>query len=55
VKYGTSGIGSDDHIAGELLSGKADIEMKHIPFAGASANRTALLGKHVTLGIFNIT
>lgn len=55
VKYGTSGIGSDDHIAGELLSGKANIKLKHIPFAGASANRTALLGNHVTVGVFNIS
>jgi len=55
VKYGTSGIGSDDHIAGELLSGIAGIKLKHIPFAGASANRTALLGSHVTVGIFNVS
>ena len=55
VTYGTSGIGSDDHIATELFCIAAGIKMRHVPFDGASANRTALLGKHVMLGVFNVS
>ena len=55
VTYGTSGIGSDDHIAAELFSIAANVKMKHVPFDGASSNRTALLGNHIMLGVFNIS
>ncbi|MFW5489213.1 MAG: tripartite tricarboxylate transporter substrate binding protein [Desulfovibrio sp.] len=55
ITYGTSGIGSDDHIAAEMLAQKAGVKLKHIPFNGTSANRTALLGGHVTVGVFNVS
>jgi len=55
VTFGTSGIGSDDHIAAELFTQAAGIKMKHIPFPGSSANRTALLGGHVMVGVFNVS
>ncbi|SBV96989.1 conserved exported hypothetical protein [uncultured delta proteobacterium] len=55
VTYGTSGIGSDDHIAAEMFAMAAGVQMKHVPFDGASSNRTALLGNHIMLGVFNIS
>ncbi|MBW6509995.1 MAG: tripartite tricarboxylate transporter substrate binding protein [Desulfuromonadales bacterium] len=55
VSYGTSGIGSDDHIAAELLILATGIKMRHIPFDGAAASRTATLGNHVDVGVFNIS
>ncbi len=55
VTYCSTGIGSDDHIAGELFSQAADVRMKHVPFSGAGTARTALLGGHVELGVFNIS
>jgi len=55
VAYGTTGIGSDDHIAAELFSIAADVKMRHVPFDGAAASRTALLGRHLTLGVFNVS
>lgn len=55
VTYGTSGIGSDDHIAAEMFALAAGVQMKHVPFDGAASNRTALLGNHIMLGVFNIS
>jgi tripartite-type tricarboxylate transporter receptor subunit TctC len=55
VTYGTTDIGSDDHIAAEMFAIAAGVQMKHIPFDGASASRTALLGSHIILGVFNVS
>ena len=54
VTYGTTGIGSDDHLAALTLQRQAGIEMTHVPFPGAAAVRAALLGGHITLGVFNM-
>lgn len=54
VTYGTTGIGSDDHLAMLALERSADIKMTHVPFPGSSAVRSALLGGHITLGVFNM-
>ena len=55
VTYCTTGIGSDDHIAAEMFCQAAGIKMKHVPFDGAGTSRTALLGGHVDLGVFNVS
>lgn len=55
VSYCTTGIGSDDHIATEMFCQAAGIQMKHVPFDGAGTARTALLGNHVMLGVFNVS
>ena len=44
VTYGTSGIGSDDHLAALAFERLAGVKLTHVPFAGASAVRNALLG-----------
>jgi len=54
VTYGTTGIGSDDHLAMLALERQAGIKMTHVPFPGSSAVRSALLGGHITLGVFNM-
>jgi len=54
VTYGTTGIGSDDHLAMLALERAADIKMTHVPFPGSSAVRSALMGGHITLGVFNM-
>ena len=55
VTYCSTGIGSDDHIATEMFSLAAGIKMKHVPFDGAGTARTAVLGGHVMLGVFNVS
>jgi len=54
VTYGTTGIGSDDHLAMLALERQTGIKMTHVPFPGSSAVRSALLGGHITLGVFNM-
>ena len=54
VTYGTTGIGSDDHLAMLAFESLAGVEMTHVPFKGASDVRTALTGGHIMVGAMNI-
>lgn len=54
ITYGTTGVGSDDHLAALALERLAGIEMTHVPFPGAADVRQALMGGHIEMGIFNI-
>ena len=47
VTYGTAGIGSTHHLAGELLAKTAKANLFHIPFRGDAASITALLANEV--------
>ncbi|HSI60503.1 MAG TPA: tripartite tricarboxylate transporter substrate binding protein [Ideonella sp.] len=47
VAYGTAGIGSTHHLAGELLARMAGLSLLHVPFRGDSASLTALLGGEI--------
>ena len=47
VSYGTAGIGSTHHLAGELLSRMSKAELLHVPYRGDAASLTALLGGEV--------
>ena len=51
---GTSGIGSDDHLAMLAFQRAAGVEMTHVPFKGAADVRTALVGGHIMVGAMNI-
>lgn len=54
ITYGTTGIGSDDHLSMLALQRAAGIELRHVPFGGSSEIRAALLGGHIALGSMNI-
>ena len=47
IKYGTSGLGTGQHLAMEYLGMKLGIKWDHVPFPGGSQVVTALLGGHV--------
>ncbi|MCU0925006.1 MAG: tripartite tricarboxylate transporter substrate binding protein [Hydrogenophaga sp.] len=47
VAYGTAGIGSTHHLAGELLASMAKAELLHVPYRGDSASLTALLSGEI--------
>ena len=47
LNYGTVGPGSLPHLAALDFSGKAEIDMAHIPYQGEAPAVTALLGKQV--------
>lgn len=54
VTVGTTGVGSDDHLAMLAFQQLADVQLTHVPFPGASAVRTALAGRHISVGAINI-
>ncbi len=47
VSYGTAGVGTTHHLAGELLSKTAGVNLLHIPYRGDAASVTALLGGEI--------
>ncbi|MBT2322408.1 tripartite tricarboxylate transporter substrate binding protein [Variovorax paradoxus] len=49
ISYGSAGIGSTHHLAGELLVKSAKAEMLHVPYRGDAASVTALLGGEVPM------
>jgi tripartite-type tricarboxylate transporter receptor subunit TctC len=54
VTYGTTGIGSDDHISALMLERAAGIKMTHVPFKGAAEVHNAVVGKQITVAAMNI-
>jgi tripartite-type tricarboxylate transporter receptor subunit TctC len=55
VSFGTSGVGTDDHLAIILLGSANGTTFTHIPFSGAGETRTAILGSQITAGGLNIS
>lgn len=55
VSFGSSGIGTDDHLAIIILGAETDTKITHIPFNGAGETRTAILGSQVTGGGLNVS
>lgn len=49
VAYGTAGIGSTHHLAGELLAKLSKSDLVHIPYRGDAASLTALLAGDVPM------
>ena len=47
LNYGTTGVGSTNHLVTELFAGKAGIAMTHIPYRGTSLAVTDLLAGQV--------
>lgn len=55
VSFGSSGVGTDDHLAIILLGAATGTKFTHIPFSGAGETRTAILGSQITGGGLNIS
>ena len=49
VTFGSAGIGSQTHLAGENLAHSAGIDITHVPYKGESAALTDLLGGQIQL------
>ncbi len=49
LTFGSSGIGTSQHIAGELFNQLAGVKLKHIPYKGGAPAMTDLLGGHVSM------
>jgi tripartite-type tricarboxylate transporter receptor subunit TctC len=54
LTYGSAGVGSVLHLAGELFVKAANINVVHIPYKGAGDAVTALLGGHVDIVVGSI-
>jgi tripartite-type tricarboxylate transporter receptor subunit TctC len=54
VSYGSSGIGSPMHLAGELLRESAKIDIVHVPYKGAGPAITDLLGGQIPLAFVSL-
>ena len=54
VSYGSSGIGSPMHLAGELLRESARVDIVHIPYKGAGPAITDLLGGQIPLAFVSL-
>jgi tripartite-type tricarboxylate transporter receptor subunit TctC len=49
LNYASSGVGALGHLAGELFKSKAQLDMVHVPYKGASSIFADLTGGHVDL------
>lgn len=54
VTYGTTGIGSDDHLATLMFQRAAGVQMTHVPFKGASEVHQAIASKQIMVAAMNI-
>ena len=53
VTFGSAGVGSGSHLAGELFKLIARVNLLHVPYKGSSQVTTALLSGEVMLAITN--
>lgn len=54
ISVGTTGVGTDEHLAMLQLEQAAGIDLTAVPFGGANEAKTALLGGHVSMIGLNV-
>lgn len=47
INYGSTGTGTSTHLAGELLSAEAGIDIMHVPYKGGAPAMSGLLGGEI--------
>ena len=50
--YGSSGIGTALHLAGEMIKQSAHLEMTHVPYKGVAPLTNDLVGNNLDFGVF---
>jgi tripartite-type tricarboxylate transporter receptor subunit TctC len=55
LTYSSVGVGSTQHLSGELLCSMAGIKMTHVPYRGGSGPMTDLLGGSIDVNVDTIT
>ncbi|QKV54123.1 Bug family tripartite tricarboxylate transporter substrate binding protein [Comamonas antarctica] len=50
--YGSSGVGTALHLAGELIKEQGKLDMAHIPYKGVAPLTTDLVGNNIEYGVF---
>jgi tripartite-type tricarboxylate transporter receptor subunit TctC len=54
VSFGSAGVGSAQHLSGELLKQKAGVDMTHVPYRGATPAVVDILGGRTDFMITNL-
>ena len=54
VTVGSTGVGSDDHLAMLMFERAAGVKLRHIPFKGSADVRAAITGKQILVAAINI-
>jgi tripartite-type tricarboxylate transporter receptor subunit TctC len=55
LTFGSAGVGTSQHLAGELFKSKAHVDMQHVPYRGAAPVITDLLGGRISMFFGNVT
>ncbi|MBC5766058.1 Bug family tripartite tricarboxylate transporter substrate binding protein [Ramlibacter albus] len=50
ISFGSNGIGTSAHVAGEMLNHMAGVELQHVPYNGAAKMYTDIIGGVLPLG-----
>jgi tripartite-type tricarboxylate transporter receptor subunit TctC len=53
VQFGSSGIASPHHLAGELLKQKAGVDIVHVPYRGGALSANDLAGGHIAMAFLS--
>ena len=53
-QYGSAGVGTVGHLAGELFAHMAHVKMEHIPYKGSGPMMADLLGGHIKMSFTNV-
>ncbi|MGL5005049.1 MAG: Bug family tripartite tricarboxylate transporter substrate binding protein, partial [Casimicrobium sp.] len=52
LNYGSAGVSTPLHLAGEMINQPAGVQLNHVPYKGAAPMTTDLLGGNIELGMF---
>ena len=54
IRFASAGVGSNPHLAGELLKSMAKVDLTHVPYKGAGPSTVAVLGGEVQLAFQSV-
>jgi len=55
LTYGSSGVGSPHHLAGELLAQLAGLKLTHVPYKGGGPAVNDLIGGHIAMAFLSLS
>src|SRR5690606_7949699 len=54
LTYGSAGVGTGMHLAGEMLNRRAGIQLRHVPYKGSAPAVTDVLAGHINAVISSL-
>jgi tripartite-type tricarboxylate transporter receptor subunit TctC len=55
LSFGSSGVGSPHHLAGELLAQMAGLKLNHVPYKGGAPAVSDLIGGHISMAFLSLS